>query len=60
MDITKAFDTYSLLAFEYLLQGDTQRARDMAAQYAQLRDSVVTDAEESVKLPVWELEQQRA
>lgn len=60
MDITKAFDTYSLLAFEYLLQGDTQRARDMAAQYAQLRDGVATDAEESVKLPVWELEQRRA
>lgn len=60
MDITKAFDTYSLLAFEYLLQGDTERARDMAAQYAQLRDGVVTDAEHAAKLPVWELEQRRA
>lgn len=60
MDITKAFDTYSLLAFEYLLQGDTERARDMAAQYAQLRDETTTDIEREAKLPIWELEQQRA
>lgn len=41
------------LAFQALLRGDINRARELATDFARIRDDLPTDAENTAKYDAW-------